>query len=181
MYSMLLSGAEPRSPSQTAREWPQGIPFDMRDVTSFMRPMREFDPDRPARLHEALNDKVVTWRTGWAMLGVQNALLAEDDEAVVDVPTPPSGPVVATEGAEDRLRLAVGEECRRQPKRQFLHRTAVCHFSKRLERSMVGLGHDDTCVQYLSGDFRRWDVDDTVSPVGLPLSEVFAQVIYERP
>jgi hypothetical protein len=29
-----------------------------------MRSMREFYPDRPARLHEVLNDKVVTWRTG---------------------------------------------------------------------------------------------------------------------
>ena len=31
-----------------------------------MRSMREFYPDRPARLHEVLNDKVITWRTGWA-------------------------------------------------------------------------------------------------------------------
>jgi hypothetical protein len=40
--------------------------------------MREFDPDRPARLHEVLNDKVITWRTGraheWRRHAVVNAV-----------------------------------------------------------------------------------------------------------
>ena len=31
-----------------------------------MRPMREFDPDWPARLHDRLNDKTIDWLTGWA-------------------------------------------------------------------------------------------------------------------
>ena len=54
----------------------------MRDVTSFMRPMREFDPDQPARLHEALNDKVFTWRTAWAREWRRNAVANKVDGSV---------------------------------------------------------------------------------------------------
>ena len=31
-----------------------------------MRPMLDFDPDRPCRVHDMLNDKAFSWRTGWA-------------------------------------------------------------------------------------------------------------------
>jgi hypothetical protein len=31
-----------------------------------MRPMREFDPCRPARVHDRLNDVTFDWRTAWA-------------------------------------------------------------------------------------------------------------------
>jgi len=54
----------------------------MRDVTSFMRPMREFDPDQPARLHEALNDKIFTWRTAWAGEWRRNAVANKVDGSV---------------------------------------------------------------------------------------------------
>jgi hypothetical protein len=44
--------------------------------------MREFDPDRPARLHEVLNDKVITWRTGWSREWRRNAVTNGVDGSV---------------------------------------------------------------------------------------------------
>ena len=29
-----------------------------------MNPMSTFDPDRPCKVHDALNDKTITWQTG---------------------------------------------------------------------------------------------------------------------
>jgi hypothetical protein len=31
-----------------------------------MRSMRDFDPARPARVHDLLNDATLEWNTGWA-------------------------------------------------------------------------------------------------------------------
>ena len=31
-----------------------------------MRSMREFDPGRPARMHDRRRDKTIVWRTAWA-------------------------------------------------------------------------------------------------------------------
>ena len=31
-----------------------------------MNPMSTFDPDRPSRVHDCLNDRTLEWRTGWA-------------------------------------------------------------------------------------------------------------------
>ena len=31
-----------------------------------MRSMRDFDPVRPARVHDLLNDTTLEWNTGWA-------------------------------------------------------------------------------------------------------------------
>ncbi len=31
-----------------------------------MRPMSEFDPNLPARVHDRRNDKILDWRTRWA-------------------------------------------------------------------------------------------------------------------
>ena len=31
-----------------------------------MQPMSSFDPDHPCKVHDALNDKTMTWQTGWA-------------------------------------------------------------------------------------------------------------------
>ncbi len=33
----------------------------MKDKDTCTRPMRQFDPTKPALLHDALNDKVITW------------------------------------------------------------------------------------------------------------------------
>jgi hypothetical protein len=32
-----------------------------------MQPMSTFDPDRPGRVHDCLNDKKFAWHTGWAI------------------------------------------------------------------------------------------------------------------
>jgi hypothetical protein len=44
-----------------------------------MRPTSDFDPDRPARLHEVLNDKVISWRTGWAREWRRNSMADDVD------------------------------------------------------------------------------------------------------
>ena len=30
------------------------------------RPMKDFDPDRPSRVHDQLNDKIIDWDPRWA-------------------------------------------------------------------------------------------------------------------
>jgi len=31
-----------------------------------LNPMSTFDPDRPSRVHDRINDETFDWRTGWA-------------------------------------------------------------------------------------------------------------------
>ena len=33
------------------------------------RPMSEFDPDRPSRVHDQLNDKIIDWNPTWRLAG----------------------------------------------------------------------------------------------------------------
>jgi hypothetical protein len=42
-----------------------------------MYPMREFDPERPCRLHELVNNKVFNWRAGWAENWRRHAVVNE--------------------------------------------------------------------------------------------------------
>jgi hypothetical protein len=44
----------------------------------FMRPMSTFDPDRPARVHDATTNQIIEWRTSWAGKWRLNAWVASD-------------------------------------------------------------------------------------------------------
>jgi hypothetical protein len=43
-----------------------------------MRPMSEFDPTRPAFVHDELNDKVIEWQPDWAEHYREHAILEGD-------------------------------------------------------------------------------------------------------
>ena len=47
-----------------------------------MRPMSEFDPERPARVHDRLNDHTFEWKTGWADDYRRNAKTGAGDGTV---------------------------------------------------------------------------------------------------
>ena len=47
-----------------------------------MQPMSTFDPDRPCKVHDALNDKTIDWHTGWASNYRQNAKTDKVDGTV---------------------------------------------------------------------------------------------------
>jgi hypothetical protein len=49
-----------------------------------MRPMEEFDPDRPCRVHDALNDRTFFWRPSWAADWRQYARSGGDGTAWFD-------------------------------------------------------------------------------------------------
>ena len=49
-----------------------------------MRPMTEFDPDRPAKVHDTLNDRTFIWRTCWADNWREHAIVASDGVAYWD-------------------------------------------------------------------------------------------------
>ena len=44
-----------------------------------MQSMTTFEPDRPCRVHDRLNDKTLQWRTAWAHEYRQYACLCSDD------------------------------------------------------------------------------------------------------
>ena len=46
--------------------------------------MQKFDPDRPARVHDAFNDMTFTWRTGWSENWRRTAFVASDGLAFWD-------------------------------------------------------------------------------------------------
>ena len=49
-----------------------------------MRSMREFDPDRPAKVHDRLNDRTIAWHTGWADKWRAHAVLESNGWAYFD-------------------------------------------------------------------------------------------------
>ena len=46
--------------------------------------MQKFDPDRPARVHDAFNEMTFTWRTGWSENWRRTAFVASDRLAFRD-------------------------------------------------------------------------------------------------
>jgi hypothetical protein len=49
-----------------------------------MNPMSTFDPDRPCRVHDAMNDWMIAWQTGWADKWRQFAKLGSEGLAYFD-------------------------------------------------------------------------------------------------
>jgi hypothetical protein len=47
-----------------------------------MKPMRDFDPDRPAQVHDRLNHSTFFWQTGWADNWRENAVPNKIDGTV---------------------------------------------------------------------------------------------------
>ena len=64
----------PYRPSQRAtfrdleNQWEGPVHLPAMTATKLlaMRSMRDFDPARPARVHDLLNDTTLEWNTGWA-------------------------------------------------------------------------------------------------------------------
>ncbi len=46
--------------------------------------MQEFDPDHPANVHDALNDRIFVWHPAWADSWRENAFVASDGLAYWD-------------------------------------------------------------------------------------------------
>ena len=82
-----------------------------------MRPMREFDPERPSLVHDVLYDRTFTGRTCWADSWHRIAVVASDglaywDSLILDgwEPLPPrqSGPAKPAKGDRVRTRSLPG-------------------------------------------------------------------------
>ena len=46
-----------------------------------MQPMSTFDPEKPCRVHDRLNDRTIDWRTSWADNWREYAIVASDGVA----------------------------------------------------------------------------------------------------
>jgi hypothetical protein len=49
-----------------------------------MRPMEQFDPDRPCRVHDRVNDRTFVWRPSWASDWQRHARIQDDGTVEFD-------------------------------------------------------------------------------------------------
>jgi hypothetical protein len=49
-----------------------------------MQPMEQFDPDRPCRVHDRVNDRTFVWRPSWASDWHRHARIQDDGTVEFD-------------------------------------------------------------------------------------------------